>query len=187
MDWREVFFRRRGFTPLPFLLAALIWAQFDLWLVIVGVALGLAGEALRIWSIRYAGGATRTRKVGAPDLVTDGPYSRMRNPLYLANMSIYIGYALASGALFPYLPIAALLFFIIQYSLIISLEEVSLEKLFAEKYRAYCRTVPRLLPKLSRSPYSPPTYSLSAALREERSTLSGFLTVWILLMARFIL
>ncbi len=55
------------------------------------------GETLRLTSIRYAGGTTRTRLVGAPSLCSDGPYSYVRNPLYIANIVIYIGIVIFSG------------------------------------------------------------------------------------------
>ncbi len=185
MDLREMFFRFRGYTPIPFLLIALIWAQFDYSIFFIGLLISLSGELLRIKSIQYAGGATRTRQVGAPELVINGPYGQVRNPLYLANMAIYFGYSLASGALFPYLPLVIFIFFTIQYSLIISLEEETLTNIFGDAYKNYCKSTPRLFPSLKSKPYSPPNYSLKTAIHEERSTLNGFILSWILLILRF--
>ncbi len=188
MNIRELAFRARGFTPIPFILAALLKAELKVTGFIAGILLSIIGELVRIRSIRYAGGATRTRRVGANDLVASGPFAYTRNPLYLANMLLYTGYALASYSLFPYLPIATLLFFILQYGLIISLEEMTLRKLFGTQYADYCTNVPRLFPRSIRRPNpSHPRYSLREALREERSTLSGLVILWIALVLRLFL
>ena len=59
--------------------------------MIIGLTLILLGELLRIWAVSYAGGITRTTKVGAQILCTTEPYSYTRNPLYIGNMIIYTG------------------------------------------------------------------------------------------------
>lgn len=188
MDIRVLAFKARGFTPIPFVLAALAKPELRLSVFIIGLLLSLIGEGLRIRSIRYAGGATRTRRVGASDLVTDGPFSLTRNPLYLANMMMYTGYALASFSCFPYLPVLTLLFFALQYGLIISLEESTLRKLFGNQYVEYCRAVPRLFPRRILHPkHALPRYSLKEALRQERSTLAGLFLLWIALGLRLLL
>ncbi len=188
MNIRDAVFRGRSYTPIPFIIIALIWAEYDLKWVIIGVLHALVGEWLRIKSHRYIGGATRTRDVGAPELVTAGPYGRSRNPLYLGNMMIYAGFSIASGAFMPYLPIAVGIFFAFQYGMIISLEEQTLIELFGNPYEEYCRRVPRLLPnpfKLNRNSM-PPNKSISDALKLEQRTLQGFVTVWVLLTIRLI-
>ena len=188
MDLRGFLFRVRGVTPVPFIVAALAAAQFHPQRVALGALLAVAGEMLRLSSLRYAGGATRTRQVGAPALVTDGPYAVVRNPLYLANILIYIGYALASGALFPYLPVAGVIYFSFQYGMIISLEEQTLRGLFGAEFREYCREVPRLCPRLPlKGSRGSPRYSLGEALQEERRTLQSFSLAWGLLAAVIII
>ena len=185
MDICKFIFKIRGYTPVPFALIALIWAELSWSYLVVGVGVAILGELLRIRSIKFAGGATRTRQVGAPELITDGPYGITRNPLYLANMMIYIGFAIGSSSLFPYLPLAILVYFSVQYGLIISLEEETLSGLFDDSYNRYCKSVPRLFPKrLFNEIPTPPRYSLFYALRQERSTLIGFAIAWILLGVR---
>ena len=67
-------------------------------------------------AVRFAGGATRTRKVGAPFLCTSGPYSKTRNPLYWGNIIIYLGVALLGGGILMWELFTLVgLFFIIQY------------------------------------------------------------------------
>ncbi len=186
MDFRDLMFRLRGYTPIPFLLVSVIWAKPGAALIAIGIVLCLCGELLRISALRHAGGATRTRNVGAPELVSSGPYAHVRNPLYLANMTLYTGFALASGAFSPYLPVLIVLFFSWQYAMIISLEEGALRKLFGESYQRYCETVPRLWPRFGgvSGNLSAAPYRLSEALREERSTLTGLIFTWLILALR---
>ncbi len=189
MGLGQLLFRVRGVIPVPFILAALIWADPNPIRFAAGALLALTAELLRLSAIRYAGGATRTREVGAPALVTSGPYAHLRNPLYLANLMIYLGYAFASGALLPYLPVIVLVYFSFQYSLIISLEERTLSGLFGEEYADYCRRAPRIWPKFSSSEASAaePPYTLREALGGETRTLQGLLITWALLVARWVL
>lgn len=89
-----------------------------------GICVVLLGEAIRVWSVGYAGSETRTTSgVGGSNLVTQGPYSLIRNPLYWGNIMIYSGFGIMSNALFPYLLIIAFAYFVFQYYLIIINEE----------------------------------------------------------------
>jgi len=147
---RDFFFRYRGITPLPFVLILLIQSDLTRMGVICGLLVITLGESIRIAGIRRAGGNTRTRKVGAKKLCTAGIYSYVRNPLYLGNVIIYIGFALmAGGPWVVYLMIIALIYFIVQYGFIISLEEAKLTDLFGDEYREYKENVPRLVPRLT--------------------------------------
>ena len=118
--------------------------------LIWGGVLALIGESIRINAVRYAGGATRTVKVGAPSLCTTGPYAHTRNPLYLGNMIIYCGIVLIAGGSYMWeLFLIVFAFFTFQYSMIISLEEDTLDDLFGEDYTTYQKHVPRLFPRLT--------------------------------------
>lgn len=139
----------RGYIPIPLLVLMLILAETTLKRFMVGVAVALAGEAVRIWSVSYAGKETRTRKVGAPRLVTSGPYAHLRNPIYLGNFLLGLGFCLATWAWMPWMVGVYIAGFFLQYSLIISLEETRLRELFGEQYEKYVQAVPRFLPRLS--------------------------------------
>jgi protein-S-isoprenylcysteine O-methyltransferase Ste14 len=166
-------------------LLALYGARFEAVAFYPGAALCIMGELLRIRSVQFAGGSTRTRQVGAPNLITSGPYAMVRNPLYLANMLLYTGFSLASNAWFPWLPLVAFVYFTFQYTMIVSLEEQTLGEIFGEKYDIYCRRVPRLFPRLgSKYTKQPPANRFGIALREERSTLMGLTLSWIVLLIR---
>jgi len=142
MDIRQLFFKLRSYTPIPLLVVLILTADPALTPFLWGLGLILLGESLRVWAVAHAGGATRTREVGAPMLVTSGPFAHTRNPLYVANAVIYIGIALLAGG-HPAWIAGALAFVAIQYSAIVSLEEETLTKLFDAEYRFYQRHVPR--------------------------------------------
>lgn len=149
MDLRNFLFKARGYTPIPIIILILLQSDMSFWLSLIGLLLALIGEALRLWAVKAAGGRTRTRNVGAKELCTWGPFSHVRNPLYIGNGLIYIGMVLFAGGKFM-LPILIFTFayLIFQYGMIISLEEETLTKIFGEEYLQYKENVPRLIPKL---------------------------------------
>ena len=151
MGIRQFFFKNRSYTPIPLALLIIYYSKLDWKLMCFGGILILLGETIRLTSIRYAGGKTRTRLVGAPAICSDGPYSYVRNPLYLGNIIIYIGIVIFSGGgeMFLQLLILTIIFFFLQYGIIISLEEEVLKKKFGKEYDFYRDSVPRLIPKIS--------------------------------------
>ena len=150
MNFRQFFFKNRSYTPIPIVLLIIYYSQPSQPDIMIGLALIAAGETIRISAVRYAGGATRTRNVGAPYLWTSGPYSLTRNPLYCGNVIIYIGTVFFAGGIWMWhiLPLVAI-FFIFQYYLIISLEEETLKIKFKDQYRLYFENVPKLFPRFS--------------------------------------
>ena len=151
MDIRNFFFKNRSFTPIPIALSIIYFAQSDNHYVLFGAATLLLGEGIRMWSVSYAGGETRTTKVGAPSLCTAGPYGFVRNPIYVGNMLMYLGIVIIAGS--PNLAlmiITTMTFFLIQYSLIISLEEEKLSELFGEEYNVYRKNVRSIIPRIYR-------------------------------------
>ena len=183
MDIRNIFFKFRGYTPIPAALTIIYNSQPILPFNVLGILLIIIGEIIRINAVRYAGGATRTRNVGAPSLCTSGPYSYTRNPLYWGNIIIYTGVAfLGGGEWMWHLVAIIIIFFIVQYYFIISLEEETLKLKFEKEYELYIENVPKLLPKLS------PWYrdnnikpkNLYKTLRTEKRTLQNILLIFIL-------
>ena len=150
MDIRQFFFRNRSFTPIPFALLIIYFAGANNSFRFMGFILLLTGETIRIWAVSHAGSATRTRNVGAPSLCSSGPYAHSRNPLYVGNMLMYIGIVLIAGV--PngfFMVMVTTVFFLIQYTLIISLEEETLDTLFGNEYMDYKKNVPPIIPRLS--------------------------------------
>tara|TARA_R110000868_G_scaffold233887_1_gene487600 strand:+ start:2283 stop:3038 length:756 start_codon:yes stop_codon:yes gene_type:complete len=116
---------------------------------IVAVALVVAGLAFRGLVIGYVyikrGGLNK--KVYAEDLVTDGIFGICRNPLYVGNMLIYVGVFLMHGD--PLVMMLGIGLFAFIYQAIILTEENYLRDKFGAGYEAYCRDVPRWVPRFS--------------------------------------
>ena len=180
MDVRDIFFRLRSYTPIPIALAIIYYSSPVIPYSILGISLILIGELIRINAVRFAGGATRTRNVGAPFLCTSGPYSRTRNPLYWGNIIIYCGVAFLGGGDFMWELVTLVgLFFILQYYLIISLEEETLKLKFKDQYDLYTENVPKLLPRIT--PWNNDNeikpQSLVKTLKTEKRTLQNILFI----------
>ena len=186
MKLGELLFRIRGYTPIPFFTVALILAKPQKDLITFGIILITFGEFLRIWGVSYAGGSTRTRKVGAPVLVTNGPYAYLRNPLYLGNLFIYTGAIIAMGGWLPYLMWIVILFFSLQYMFITRLEENKLIELFGDKYLDYKNAVPSYFPRLSAYPNRTHIQpEVISALKSEKSTFINIILLTILFILRW--
>jgi len=170
MDIRKFFFKFRSYTPVPLLCLLLYSSQPGLIPYLSGLGLMVIGEFFRLWAVSHAGGATRTRDVGAPALVTSGPFAFTRNPLYLANTLEYLGVVCLAGGHLLWLGIC-LLFCFIQYSLIVSLEEQTLIGLYGGDYQFYKKRVPRWRIRLTPWSWSiPQNANWKDAWRNERST-----------------
>jgi protein-S-isoprenylcysteine O-methyltransferase Ste14 len=133
---------RRLRVPLGFLTAALY--LFGLLrhaprpaAVAWSLALVLPGLLLR----GYASGYVKKNR----ELTTTGPYAHTRNPLYLGSMLMAAGFAVASLSWLVALVLAS--GFLLVYVPVIASEERFLRAQFPG-FDAYCRAVPRLLPRL---------------------------------------
>jgi protein-S-isoprenylcysteine O-methyltransferase Ste14 len=180
-------FRYRSYTPLPFLLAMVAFARPTLVSMCVGCAVVALGELIRFWGVSIAGSETRTTgTVGGTYLITTGPFAHVRNPLYVGNILLYAGVGIMSMALFPWLLIVAVLWFVCQYTLIVLQEEAYLAGHFGEAYAEYRRNVHRFLPRLT--PYrdaspAPKRVSIAEGLASERRTLQAIGLVILVLIA----
>ena len=141
-----VLFRHRGWLPVPFLLVPLL-ARGAMgprhW--ILGFALIVLGEAIRLAGVAAAGTVTRRRSRTVQRLVTYGIFAWMRNPLYVGNFLIWMGFTVISGVLW-FIPVAVVLF-AVEYTLIVRYEEGVLESIFGQEYLAYKSRTPRWFPR----------------------------------------
>jgi len=191
MDLRSFLFKKRSYTPVPIVLAILYFSQLKYPFWVYGAAFIVFGELIRLSAVRYAGGRTRTTKVGANSLCTSGPYSRTRNPLYIGNIFIYSGVVLLSGGIYMFQLLAVVIFyFIFQYRMIISLEEEKLSSLFGQDYSKYINNVPRIIPLIipwdSKSKLKPAP--ILKTLKTEKRTLQNiFLLVFIIISKPYFL
>jgi protein-S-isoprenylcysteine O-methyltransferase Ste14 len=189
-DMRAWMFRYRSYTPLPFLAAMLAFAHPSAASMCAGFAVVLSGEAIRFWGVSIAGSETRTTgSVGGTYLITTGPFAYVRNPLYVGNMLLYAGVGIMSWALFPWLLVGAVLWFVVQYTLIVLGEEDYLAGRFGEAYAEYRRNVHRFLPRLT--PYrdaspAPKRAAVREGFASERRTLQAIGLVMAILLAVFL-
>lgn len=177
----ERFFRWRDYTAVPLALIILIFAQPSAAAATFGILLILFGELIRLYSVSFIGTISRTRKdnVGA-DLVTTGPYKVVRNPLYVGNFFIVSGIATYSGRL--WLLLLTLALFAVQYYYIVIYEESILEQRFGEKFSAYRGQTPAWIPNRRALEELTWPQDLGTALRSERNTFAGIVTMLLLLM-----
>jgi len=105
-----------------------------------GVGLGgalMLWAALTIWRHH----TTVNPYKGAAELVTSGPFAFSRNPIYLADVVIYLGVMLLIGSFWP-LVFAPLVWVIMRYG-VIAHEEAHLRARFGTSYNDYCARVRR--------------------------------------------
>ncbi len=171
-------FKYRSYTPIPFLLVMLFYAVPNIWSLLTGFTIACAGELIRLWGVSWAGSETRTTgTVGGTFLIISGPFAYVRNPLYVGNILLYVGMGVMSFALFPFLPLLALMYFLFQYHIIVLEEEKYLKQQFGKDYEDYFNAVPRFFFRFSayKNPAIPqPEFNLKAGLRSERRTFQAF-------------
>ena len=182
-------FNYRSYTPIPFLILMVIFANPTVASLVIGFVIALFGEYLRFWGVSWAGSETRTTGgVGGTYLIISGPFAYVRNPLYVGNILLYVGIGIMSMALFPYLQFAALIFFSLQYHFIVLEEEGYLVDEFSD-YDEYCKQVPRFFPRLTpykNSNVEQPPFSMKAGFRSEQRSLQAFIGVSIVIVVIWI-
>jgi len=189
-DIRRLMFTYRSYTPLPFLGVMLWYARPTVLSMMAGFLLVAGGEAIRFWGVSIAGSETRTTgRVGGTFLITNGPFAYVRNPLYVGNMLMYAGVGVMSLALFPWLLLAATVWFYLQYYLIVTQEEEYLTERFGGEYREYVKAVGRFFPRMRRyvaAQPPPKTVSTREGLASERRTLQAIVLVTLLVVAKYV-
>ena len=146
-------------------------ALFLLGLLLVGVA-----TVGRLWCSLYISGHKNA------ELITTGPYSLSRNPLYFFSLLGFagIGFASETVTLGAVLAVAML----IGYPAVIRQEEAVLRERFGAEFEAYCARVPRFLPKLS-AYVEPETYTVNPRLFR-RSMLDVVWFIWFVGILEFV-
>jgi steroid 5-alpha reductase family enzyme len=99
--------------------------------------------------------------------VTYGIFRWVRNPLYVGNFFIWMGFVVISGVMW-FLPVAIVIF-AIEYTLIVAYEEGVLESIFGREYLDYKMTTPRWFPRPPKQPETGP-HDWGEAWRSEIST-----------------
>jgi protein-S-isoprenylcysteine O-methyltransferase Ste14 len=116
----------------------------DLWRAGLGLVLFALGLGIAIWARVHIGrnwGTPMTQK-DDPELVTSGPYRRVRHPIYTGILLAGVGTAVALGWMWLVAVVLAGVYF--GYSAII--EERFLTERFPDTYPDYRRTTKMLVP-----------------------------------------
>ena len=133
----------------------LVIRQETVWLW-AGMGITLVGEAIQLWS------ASHLRKDEL--LVTSGPYSHVRNPMYFGRFFVGLGFTVMIQI--PVLLAAYVVLFVLYAHARVGREEARLHSIFGDDYARYCSEVPRWLPRVR-------SYSQAAAQRCQWSRIAA--------------
>jgi protein-S-isoprenylcysteine O-methyltransferase Ste14 len=137
----------RNYLVSPALIFTMIcfrWEEEGWFVWSLGISLLLFGIFLRIWAQQHLHYRLKVHKT----LTITGPYSFVRNPMYLGNILICLGTTVISELLW-FVPIT-FLYCLGIYSLVVRYEEAHLLEKYGESYCKYKAEIPRWLPKVPR-------------------------------------
>ena len=179
-------FRKRTSLPLPIVAALLLIPPrgsdaLSTWLPLAGVPFVVMGELIRMWGVHHIGAISRTRSDRLGPLIDSGPFAMVRNPLYLGNILLWLGFAVT--ARLPWLvPVIAVLL-LLEYHAIVRWEERLLETRMGASYQHYMQRVPRWIPRLSGRSISghEAAFSWKQTIYSERGTIIAIAAGYLLL------
>ena len=178
-----VLFRNRGWLPVPFIAVPLLvpgHMSATLWLI--GAVFVVVGEWVRMSGVAAEGTVTRRRSRNVQRLVTYGIFGWARNPLYIGNFLIWIGFTIVSGVLW-FIPVAIVIF-AVEYTYIVRYEEGVLESIFGDEYLAYKRRTPRWIPRPPSGPVERGPHDWGEAWRSEISTFLQYATLTVVFVLK---
>lgn len=111
-----------------------------------GALLAVLAAVIRTWAAAYLHSEiVHDHALHSENLVADGPYRYLRNPLYLGGVLLGAGIGLMASRSGWFVITLGLLFF---YHRLIFREEAALTASQGDRFRAYCARVPRFFPAL---------------------------------------
>lgn len=110
------------------------------------VALGVAGLLWAGWHFATTGRGTPAPFDPPKFLVARGPYRYVRNPMYLSLLLVLLGQSLffSSALVLRYAAVC----WVCVHLFVLLYEEPTLQHKFGASYEAYCKAVPRWLPRM---------------------------------------
>jgi protein-S-isoprenylcysteine O-methyltransferase Ste14 len=139
-------FKLRGLLMVPPMIFIVLctWGEIEKdWLIFgLGGTTFALGLALRVWAQMHIRYRLKIEKI----LTTTGPYSYVRNPLYIANTIMLVAACMFSEQ-FWFIPIQ-ILYCAIVYNLVVRFEENHLLQKYGNAYLDYTYQVPRWFPRL---------------------------------------
>jgi len=153
-----------------------VFAAIVLWLatptvqsVLIGAAIAIAGESIRVWA---AGHLEKSKEV-----TQSGPYRYTRHPLYLGSSLIGIGMAVVANNLI--VAVIVIAYLALTLTAAMRSEEAHLREKFGDAYDAYAQ---KRGPRVERS------FSWQRAIyNREHHAIAGLLTGLVLLALKMIL
>lgn len=143
--------------------------------IAAGFPLVVLGEAIRTWS----SGHIRKNQ----ELAVTGPYALTRNPLYLGNGVMGLGFALMARS--GWLLLLFVLCFTLIYRFTIRREEEKLSAMFGPQFALYAESVPRFFPRLSAWRQAETAFDWGLVLKHrEHRTWLGIVVVLALMIVR---
>jgi len=131
--------RFRQFIGISFVILVSVVGKPNEMLFFTGLVFVFLGIAARLW----ASGHIKKNKV----LATDGPYTFVRHPLYVGNITLGFGFALASS-LWWSLPLLIIILLIF-YPQAIHREDENLHRMFKKDWEQWRKETRALIPRIS--------------------------------------
>ncbi len=188
-------FRYRGWWPLVILCAGVaVYCYVSLhpeyfllgdisrtgWYRAVCLAIGLAGLAVRCYTVGYTPAGTSGRNTTQGQIAervnTTGIYSVVRHPLYLGNFLMWLGVALLTGS--EWFVLSFCLAFWLYYERIMFAEEQFLERKFGQFYREWADRTPAFYPRMGLFVRPTLPFSWKKVLKKEKNGLVSLLCVF---------
>ena len=132
----------------PAILGAVYGIEFDPLRAVPGAALVAGGFALWAWTVGLfarIGRGTLAPWDPTQELVVEGPYAHVRNPMITGVLAVLLGEALILGS--TAIAIWAGAFAVINHVFFLAYEEPAVERRFGSEYRDYKANVPRWIPR----------------------------------------
>jgi protein-S-isoprenylcysteine O-methyltransferase Ste14 len=147
-------------------LLGFITARHAFW---AGVPVALVGELIQMWAASHLHKDER--------LAISGPYSHVRNPMYIGRFILGLGFFVMTWKL--YLIVGYVVLFAGYAHTRVSREERRLKEIFAPDYQRYCGEIRRWLPRIGAYSGSEPRGASWTQVRanHEQINLIGLLVV----------
>jgi protein-S-isoprenylcysteine O-methyltransferase Ste14 len=139
---------------------------------IIGFFLLAIAALGRLWCLAFIAGAKNEI------LITEGPYSVVRNPLYILNFLGAVGLGLAAEN--PPLALLLACGFALFYPSVVRAEEARLGRTFGAIYAEYCEMTPRWVPRWS-AYHEPESWAMSPR-RFRRGLLGAMWFLWVFMI-----
>jgi len=128
-------------------------------LFLIGICLVGIATIGRLWCSVYISGYK------IRNLITTGPYSICRNPLYFFSLLGSVGVGLATETLT--IPVIISIAFALYYPHVIKKEEERLLTVHGDKFKNYCKKIPKFIPSFS-SYVEPEEYTIKPQILRKR-------------------